>query len=255
MKLGRHKGVEVCCQYCGNKFMALAQRVEQGMGRFCSMLCCNNWQRENRVSAKLGKENAKVYLKQDGSYFVQWVMDNGKPKNMLWHNWAWEINFGEIPSGYVVEYIDGNKSNIVLENLQLRLTRRGKQSQPKIRKEMTQEHKNKISLAVKRRWDSGAFDFHKGSSNPNWNPKKVRHPKEFSKDLKEFIRNRNNHICQICGVDLLGKRQPVHHIDGDKFNNSTENLILFCTSCHLKVHFEKGMTSPTIMAFRWKLQK
>lgn len=253
MKLGRHRGVEVDCQQCGNSFIALAQRIEQGLGKFCSKECFDNWQRENRKSDKWGKENAKAYPKAGGGYFVQWYQENGKPKNMPWHNWAWEINFGEIPNGYVVEYKDGNKNNIILDNLQLRLTRKGKQALPKKKKVLSLEHRNKISLRLVQSWKNGVFDVHRGSNNPNWKPKHTRHPKEFSKALREFIRERDSHICQICGNDLTGRRQPVHHIDGNKFHNESDNLILVCSSCHTKIHLNAGKSSPIIMAFRDKL--
>jgi 5-methylcytosine-specific restriction endonuclease McrA len=82
---------------------------------------------------------------------------------------------------------------------------------------------------------------------------KFRHPKEFSRALREFIRERDNHICQVCGMDLVGKRQPVHHIDAVKSNNHPDNLILVCTPCHAKIHFSGKPTDPVIMAFRSKL--
>jgi len=40
-------------------------------------------------------------------------------------------------------------------------------------------------------------------------------------------------LCQSC--DATGTLD-VHHIDGDQTNNSLENLIPLCKSCHRKVH-------------------
>lgn len=184
MKLGRHKGMEVECQQCGNSFVALVQRVEQGLGKFCSKECFNEWQRENMSSSSVGKENAKAYSKAGGGYFVQWIMENGKPKNMPWHNWAWEMNFGEIPSGHVVEYRDGNKNNITLDNLQLRLTRRGKQALPKQKRVLTAEHREKIGERTKKLWDSGFFNFHKTGRKST----KVENPKDRSTVMLETHR-------------------------------------------------------------------
>lgn len=39
--------------------------------------------------------------------------------------------------------------------------------------------------------------------------------------------------CHLCGpVDSV----VVHHVDGDRTNNSLENLIPVCRSCHGKIH-------------------
>jgi len=253
MKLGRHIGIEVVCEECGNLFVASQARVKEGLGRFCSLEHWRSWKSKHTYSNKLGKENAKIYLKAEGGYFVQWIQENGKPKNLPWHTWAWEMAHGKVPAGYALEYKDGNKNNITIENLQLRLTRRGKQSLPKERKVLSAEHKNKISQRLVENWKNGVFDIHRGANNKNWKPNPSRHPKEFSKELKDFIRERDAHTCQICGEDLVSKQQPVHHIDGIKFHNNSDNLILLCKSCHCKIHLTSGKTSPVIMAFRSKL--
>lgn len=255
MKLGRHKGIEVNCEQCGILFFAVAKRVDQGLGKYCSRKCYNIWQRQNRKSSKWGKENAKTYPdKARGGYFVQWYDEDGKPKNSPWSKWAWEANFGEIPEGHKVEYKDGNKENIIINNLQLRRTRVGQKLLPKPpRKVYSLEYRNILSQRMIEKWKKGIFNIHKGSNNKNYKKSKSRHPKEFNEDLKNFIRERDNHLCQICGNDLIGKRQPVHHIDGIKSHNDPNNLILFCSSCHVKVHLITGNSSPTIMAFRSKL--
>lgn len=180
MKLGRHKGIEVNCGWCGNLFVALAQRVEQGLGKYCSKECFDSWQRENRKSDKHGKENAKAYHKQDGGYFVQWY-ENGKPKNQNWHNWAWEINFGEIPAGHVVEYVDGDKDNVVIENLQLRITGKGKRALPKQKRVMSEEQRRKIGEKTAEKWKLGIFDFHKTGRKS----KKVVNKKDRSEVMRK----------------------------------------------------------------------
>lgn len=50
--------------------------------------------------------------------------------------------------------------------------------------------------------------------------------------LKEEFKQ---HQCENCGLkEWLSKPIPLelHHIDGDKFNNSFENLQLLCPNCH-----------------------
>ena len=236
--------------------MVRVQRVKSGKGRFCSLKCANVWQAETSVSSKIGKENAKTYPKQSGGYFVQWVdAELGKPINSPWHKWAWEMNFGEIPSGYVVEYVDGNKNNIALENLQLRLTRRGKNFLPKKKKVLSVEHRAKISKAVKLRWESGEFDGKifkdiSGDKNPCWRGGvSNRYPQEFY-DIRDFVINRDYGQCQICGREP--KSPHVHHRDGNVNHNDQNNLLTLCSNCHSRVH-KKNTQSPPIMALRAEL--
>jgi len=75
-----------------------------------------------------------------------------------------------------------------------------------------------------------------GTSNPNYvdGNGSSRHPVEFNKRLKRKIRERDGYFCQLCGTreEDYGKNLDVHHIDYDKTNNSEDNLIALCNSCH-----------------------
>jgi len=44
--------------------------------------------------------------------------------------------------------------------------------------------------------------------------------------------------CTRCSANLDG-RVEVHHEDGDRENNSPENLEALCVSCHKKVHYRE----------------
>ena len=131
----------------------------------------------------VGKENAKTYPRNDGSgYIVQWVNEVGKPQNLAWHIWAWEMNFGEIPDGHKVEYSDGNKENITIENLRLRRTRVGKKLLPKQKRILSEEHRQKIGERTKMSWALGLFDFHKTGRKST----KVEHPKDRSEVMRKI---------------------------------------------------------------------
>jgi hypothetical protein len=53
---------------------------------------------------------------KDGYVYVK--VDSGRGF-VLKHRWLWEQAHGEIPKGYVVTFIDGNKTNCTIENLRL----------------------------------------------------------------------------------------------------------------------------------------
>lgn len=94
----------------------------------------------------------------------------------------------------------------------------------------------------------------KGENNPNYgNGEKIKGEKnpawlggisfepygiQFTKKLKEQIRERDNHICQECGnpQSELKRLLSVHHIDYNKKNNNHLNLISLCIKCHIKTN-------------------
>ena len=49
--------------------------------------------------------------------------------------------------------------------------------------------------------------------------------------------------CECCnGTEWLGDKIPLelHHVDGNHFNNSFENLVLLCPNCHAKTDNYRG---------------
>ena len=111
------------------------------------------------------------------------------------------------------------------------------------------------SKRMKKRHDEGLFDgknnpFHGKSHSKEWSKAQslrkggtgiagsnTEYGPEFTYKLKEQIRNRDNRICQECGLHEVdnsnGKKLEVHHIDFDKTNNDPENLISLCKGCHM----------------------
>jgi len=65
-------------------------------------------------------------------------------------------------------------------------------------------------------------------------------PKWFKDEkYRKLIKNKITYwmkICSVCGID---KNLLVHHKDFNHENNSLENLIIVCRSCHMKIHMKK----------------
>ena len=93
----------------------------------------------------------------------------------------------------------------------------------------TEEHKRKISKNRKGKCV--------GAQHPHWNNGSSFEPYslDWTKTLKQNIRERDKYTCQLCGQ--FGN--VVHHIDYNKKNCNLENLITLCVSCHTKVNFNR----------------
>jgi hypothetical protein len=66
------------------------------------------------------------------------------------------------------------------------------------------------------------------------------YPASFTFKLRETVRIRDNHTCQLCGKlqkNLFGNRRlSIHHIDYNKENNIIGNLISLCLKCHVRTN-------------------
>ena len=75
-------------------------------------------------------------------------------------------------------------------------------------------------------WNKGNYDYESFKSN--------NYKKRGDKILKPLIALKGRQ-CENCGLtEWLGEpiTLEVHHIDGDHYNNSMENLQLLCPNCH-----------------------
>lgn len=277
-KSDRHAMIETICQWekCGKTFLARRERVEKGQSRFCSWEHYREYQKTLGPKRKrYGKENAVVsWDKRSGIYRAYWYDESLVYRSSPWGRWAWELNFGEIPEGYRVGYKDGNPKNNIVENIVLvsseeygkRLSKLSKgrvfseehkQAISKGRTGMTlsNEHRKHIAESNSRKWAEGIYDkVHKGKYNKHWRGGVEKGYTYDFENLRVFVRDRDNYLCQICGKHLHKNRDGhVHHIDGNKKHNEMDNLILLCTSCHGKVH-AKNPAPPTILAFRAMLE-
>jgi hypothetical protein len=86
-----------------------------------------------------------------------------------------------------------------------------------------------------------------GDKNGNWNNGSSFEPYsiEFTEELREQIRKRDNYICQNCSMTeeehliVVGKVLSIHHIDYNKKNCEEDNLITICLSCNSRANFNK----------------
>jgi len=101
----------------------------------------------------------------------------------------------------------------------------------------SEEQKKKISESLTR------------EKHWNWQGgyKKHDYPFEFFDIYREKIRKRDDYTCQNCWMEeeehiiVFSYGLDVHHIDYDKQNNTDENLITLCRSCHMRTNFNRDV--------------
>lgn len=98
------------------------------------------------------------------------------------------------------------------------------------------------------KWQNKFTDFNKDSKNPSYtdgsrvNGKTPNYGNDFTTSLKRSVKIRDSFNCQECLSNFSGKKSKqldVHHIDKNRYNNSMDNLVSLCKSCHTKLHWDK----------------
>lgn len=96
-------------------------------------------------------------------------------------------------------------------------------------KKFSEEYRKKLSDAQKKLVKQGTHPLWRGGIS--FEPYTV----DWTETLKKAIRERDKYICQIC--NLYGN--ICHHIDYDKKNQSSNNLITLCQRCHSKTNHNR----------------
>jgi hypothetical protein len=104
------------------------------------------------------------------------------------------------------------------------------------------EIKQKISEAITKCWQNNNYrkrceEAQKGEKATLWKGGIQFEPysPEFSREYRKSIRKRDGYRCRLCGK--LGK--SVHHIDYNKKNSNSLNLVTLCFRCHSKTNHNR----------------
>lgn len=128
-----------------------------------------------------------------------------------------------------------------------KVSRKTRRKQSEVRKGIVYSEKTKkkmskakkgISLSIEHR--EKLSKSHRGEKSYLWKGGISFEPYSinWNEALKRRIRDRDNHICQLCGIieETLEIKLCVHHVDYNKQNCKENNLISLCQSCNSKVN-------------------
>jgi hypothetical protein len=187
----------------------------------CSRECHRQWQLSIEWEDRIGADRAREIRKVRSD---RCKVDNPSTR----------------PGG--AEKVSAGMKRFLKENPDARLG----ENNPFYGKKHTDEQKQKWIKDKTGKWAYNAEQKAKQTKNtpkkenhPNWNGGSSVGPygPEFTKELKEAVKENYEHSCQLCGV--TGVDLDVHHVDYDKLNNSRSNLVPLCKVCHGKTNYDR----------------
>jgi len=170
------------------------------------------------------------------------------------------VMFGKHHSKKTCKKISKNHiGHIVLKETRKKLSKLNKgKKHPMFGKHPSKESKLKMSEAQKGNKNAFGYKHSKegclkiskatsGKNHPNWKDGSSLSPYSFewTEELRQDIRCRDGHKCQICGkteaqeVKEIKKLLCVHHMDYNKLNCKKSNLITLCAKCHGKTNYNR----------------
>lgn len=222
------------CENCGEDFNTSPSQVRLRGGKYCSRKCYDEFRTIKKTCIVCGKEfslGRKHRNNGDNKFCSRQCASLSKIKRIEVECKQCKINFMANPS---------RKRKFCSRKCQNEY-RRGKRYTPAIEKVCEICKKVFIVNHFNHRFCSYKCSCfwltnirNKGTNHPRYKGN-IKHryyyPSEFYKVRKKIV-NEFNGKCLVCGKPA----SSVHHIDYDKNNNSSENLVLLCNSCHAKTN-------------------
>ena len=243
------------CRYCKSEFYVNLSVVKQGGGVFCSPLCRKEHTKSQQVMCN---------CQQCGNTFYVWPSNKERGKGVFCSK---KCHFAHKVLVNTVHVLCGNcgkQFSTVPSRIQ---SGAGKYCSRKCNMEAKTLDRitcicgncNSTFETTRSEVSRGGgkfcslqcyYSFVVGENSHLWRGGQVNeYPKEFFK-IRDFIVQRDKGRCQICKSK---SHLAVHHISGNKNDNSVENLITLCQGCHMTIHAGKQNVGAAYLAFREKL--
>ncbi len=214
---------------------------------YCGIIKCADKRKENIefIRSEFKKENYKLLTKEYISceQKLKYICPKGHKHNISWTAWKNQDQrcpycYGNVkPDIKFIRFSFESDNYILLTDIYINRKQKLKYLCPN-------GHKHSITWT---NWKSGwrcPFCHHakySGSNHPNWRGGVSFEPYslEFNRNLKQSVKERDDNKCQNPGCWEINKELVIHHIDYNKRNCDTANLITLCRSCNSRANINR----------------
>jgi len=214
------------------------------MGKRCPY-CCGNITLSIEFIRKSFEVEGYILLTNiyiNNTQKLEYICPNGHRHSMSWNNWK-NGHRCLFCTGSIKLTIEEIKKSFEKCYYEL-LTKIYKNNKQKLEYICPKGHRHSTTWDVWRkghRCPTCAIIKRMGSGHHNWKGGISKEPycQDWSKDLKEFVKERDGYKCM--NPDCWGKDRilSVHHIDYNKKSCGAENLITVCRSCNSRANTDR----------------
>lgn len=221
----KNSGKYIICDYCGKRIFKLSYNIKNSKNHFCNSKCMGKWRSKNWVG-----ENTPFFKKKKVKCDWCGKINYKHPRHFKLnkHHFCNSQCYGKWRSKNMIR-----KNNPSWSSVRVKCTYCKTQFFRKRYKFAKFGHHFCNEICYKK-W------IEVNENKPGWIDGSSFEPytSEFNNELKEFIRKRDNYICQNknCGIPQQECRTKldVHHIDYNKDNCDPINLIALCHLCNAR---------------------
>jgi len=231
------------CDQCKTRFNKKPFRCKRDSHHFCCKECLYKWKEENPMTdetkQKLHDAQKKYQIKNPQPSGVDSIRFTGK---LVMCNYCGEK--------VLITNNEDNRHSIHFCNRKCYDNYRIERKYSEVECTYCGKSIIKRSLSVRHHLPYCSKDcmskhfgeIYKGENAPGWKGgiSFEIYPKEWNNKLKQLIRERDNYICQECGISDKERILHIHHIDYNKNNNELINLITLCNVCHAKTNWNRS---------------
>lgn len=246
--------IERICPYCGKSFYAAESSVKHGRGKFCSRECQYKGQRTAHPvivnCAVCGTEirRCPAHIKSEKQFCSRECASKGRtlrltapivPKKpaafVLLKCETCGIEFKRSPYKIQHKRVFCSKECYHLSKIKPKRQKVcqtcGRSFEPWTDKQI---YCSSTCFAAPRKATM------RGENNPSYIDGRAKNKKCYRgddwEDIRKAVYKRDGYRCQVCGKHCKRKEIQAHHIHPyrETFDNSLENLITLCNSCHAK---------------------
>jgi len=220
------------CLYCGKEREYYPSQIKNGQGKYCSASCKGKYEGGGRIGDYTSERYSKIKEVKRANLLEKYPnLYNKEYLHLRYHEQMFSIKELADDIGCSISAIQNAFKELDIKTRDLKASKN------------TDRY----------------LDKYRGENNWWWSGGTVQYRGKNWRKQSRLARERDRDTCQRCGKtkEQVGKNLDVHHISPHILSNdnSLENLITYCPSCHKIVEWEWRQVNPELYQEcieRWK---